>query len=112
MTIQTKPIQAMERYTLGGAQFFGGDAHYSVQADPGRLSEAPIELHVGIKGMRFMLDMSIDEAEALSSCLAEAIRLRRAAEEHAPAQAKKAEAMEGRRVRTFFADPDGALETA
>lgn len=104
LTIQ--PIAPMERYTLGGAQFFGHDKRlYSVRADPGRFNEAPIEIHIGHGGQRFVLDITIDDAEALIVCLTTAIRLRCEAE-------RKVKREETRLAATFFADSDGALEAA
>lgn len=106
MTLTIQPIAPMQRYTLGGAQFFGHDRRlYSVRADPGSSNEAPIELHVGARGHRFMLDMPIDDTEALIACLATAIRLRREAE----ATAKAATALQ---AKAHFMDSDGVLEAA
>lgn len=105
----TKPAP----HTLGGTQFFGHDSRlYSVRADPGSSSEAPIEFHICSGRHRTMLDLSTEEAETLAACLATAIRLRREAEKQTAEQARKAQAMESNRVRTFFADPDGTLEAA
>lgn len=102
LTIQ--PIAPMQNYTLGGAQFFGHDRRlYGVRADPN--SEAPVELHVGSRGQRFMLDIPIEDAEALIACLTNAIRLRREAEAIAKATAT-------RQARAHFMDTDGLLEAA
>lgn len=102
LTIQ--PIAPMQNYTLGGTQFFGHDRRlYSVRADPSDHSEAPVELHVGARGQRFMLDMPIDDAEALITCLAKAIRLRREAEAAEVAAAT-------RQAKAHFMDTDGLLE--
>lgn len=104
LTIQ--PIAPMQNYTLGGAQFFGHDRRlYSVRADPSSHSEAPVELHVGARGHRFMLDMPIEDAEALITCLTTAIRLRREADAAAKATAS-------RQARAHFMDADGLLEAA
>lgn len=112
MTIRLQPIKP-DSYTLGGAQFWGRSSRlFSVTADAGKGNDEPIELHVGAGGHRSMIDLSIEEAETLASCLVTAIRLRRAVEEKGAEQARKAEAMESRRLQTFFADSDGALEAA
>lgn len=104
LTIQ--PIAPMQNYTLGGAQFYGhGDKLYSVRADPGSFRETPIELYVGHGCQRFMLDMPIEDAEALIACLTTAIRLRREADAVVKAAAT-------RQARAHFMDSDGLLEAA
>lgn len=104
LTIQ--PIAPMQRYTLGGAQFYGHDGKlYSVRADPGSFRETPVELYVGHGRQRFMLDMPIEDAEALIVCLTTAIRLRREAEVTAKAAA-------ARQAKAHFMDSDGLLEAA
>lgn len=98
----TKPAP----HTLGGTQFFGHDSRlYSVRADPGSSSEAPIEFHICSGRHRTMLDLSTEEAETLAACLATAIRLRREAE----AVEKVATA---RQAKAHFMDSDGLLEAA
>jgi hypothetical protein len=104
LTVQS--IAPMQNYTLGGAQFFGHDRRlYTVRADPSSHNEAPVEIHVGARDQRFMLDMPIEDAEALIACLTNAIRLRREAEAIAKATAT-------RQARAHFMDSDGVLEAA
>jgi hypothetical protein len=96
----------MQNYTLGGAQFYGSDGKlYSVRADPGSFRETPIEFYISHGCQRFMLDMPIEDAEALITCLTTAIRLRREAEAMAKATAT-------RQARAHFMDSDGVLEAA
>lgn len=112
MTIRLQPINPGP-FTLGGAQFFGRNQQLlTVEVDASGGNEAPIDLHVCSGSHRSMLNLSTEEAEALASCLVTGIRLRRVAEDKAAEQARKAEAMESKRLQTFFADSDGALEAA
>lgn len=104
-------------HTLGGAEFIApanrsraGDMRLRVVVDAGATNPEPVELALCASGARTYTELSVDEAEALANCLASAVRLRRAAEDRAAEQARKVEAMESKRLRTFFADPDGALE--
>jgi len=61
--------------------------------------------YFGSRGQRFMLDIPIEDAEALIACLTNAIRLRREAEAIAKATAT-------RQARAHFMDTDGLLEAA
>ncbi len=105
MRAHPKPIKPTD-YTLGGAFFYGtADRLYTVQVDAGKHNGTPIDIHVGASGHRSMMEMSIEDAETLATCLTAAIRLRRDAESRAKAQ-------EAKQARTFFADADGTLEAA
>ncbi len=104
--------------TLGGAEFTApanrsraSDMRLRVVVDAGATNPEPVELALCASGVRTYTELSIEEAETLAMCLASAVRLRRAAEDRATEHARKVEAMESRRLQTFFADPDGALET-
>jgi uncharacterized caspase-like protein len=105
-------------HTLGGAEFIApasrsraSDMHLRVVVDAGATNPEPVELALCASGVRTYTELSVEEAETLAVCLASAVRLRRAAEDRATEQARKTDAMESRRLQTFFADPDGALET-
>lgn len=100
MTIHPKPINPGS-YHLGGAEFYGHSGRlFSARsgAEPG--NDFPIEVYINGAGLRSMIDMTIDEAEALAGCLATAIRLRREAEE-------RRRAAERKHADVFFLDPDG-----
>lgn len=104
-------------HTLGGAEFVtpasrtrDGDMRLRVVVDAGVTNPAPVELALCASGLRTYTELSVEEAETLAVCLASAVRLRRAAESQATEQARKVDAMESKRLQTFFADPDGALE--
>lgn len=81
-----------------------------VVVDAGATNQEPVELALCASGVRTYTELSVEEAETLAVCLASAVRLRRAAEDRANQQARNADAMESKRLQTFFADPDGALE--
>lgn len=105
-------------HTLGGSEFIApanrsraGDMRLRVVVDAGATNPEPVELALCASGVRTYTELSVEEAETLAVCLASAVRLRRTAEDRATEQARKAEAMESKRLQTFFADPDGALET-
>lgn len=109
----TKPTS----HTLGGAEFIApanrsraGDMRLRVVVDAGATNQEPVELALCASGVRTYTELSVEEAETLAVCLASAVRLRRAAEDRATDQARNADAMESKRLQTFFADPDGALE--
>lgn len=105
-SLTLQPIAPMQNYTLGGAQFYGHDGKlYSVRADPSSFRETPVEIYVGHGCLRLMLDMPIEDAEALITCLTTAIRLRREAEAAAKVAAT-------RQARAHFMDSDGLLEAA
>lgn len=104
-------------HTLGGSEFVApasrarsGDMRLRVVVDSGATNQEPVELALCAAGVRTYTELSVEEAETLAVCLASAVRLRRAAEDQATEQARKVDAMESRRLQTFFADPDGALE--
>jgi len=104
-------------HTLGGSEFVApasrarsGDMRLRVVVDSGATNQEPVELALCASGLRTYTELSVEEAETLAVCLASAVRLRRAAEDRANQQARNADAMESKRLQTFFADPDGTLE--
>lgn len=108
MTITTIPAKATA-HSLGGAHFFSPISPESsrlfridADADPGH--PQPITLQVAAAGLRTMVELSIEDAEALGNSLAEAVIHRKAAE-------AKAAVVQHQRARAFFADSDGPLES-
>lgn len=103
-SIATYPINP-SAYSLGGARFSSVKPHgaghsISVMAEAGIHNPGSIKLHVGAGSHRTMLALDVDEAEALTSCLNTAIKLRQAA---TTIQAVKDQAQ----ARAFFADSSG-----
>lgn len=104
MTIRPQPINPGS-YSLGGAEFRGHSGRLFSARAAAQGNEFPIEVYINGAGLRSMVDLSIDEAEAMAGCLIAAVRMRR------DADAKRKEA-ERKMASACFKDADGILEAA